>query len=106
MRIEYNKLIRDRIPEIIAAEGKQYGVEVMDDQEYRQGLLIKLVEEAQEAAAAAPDKLIIELADLMEVIQATIKAFEMSVDEVNQVRHHRKIQRGGFEKKLKLIWVA
>ena len=48
----YNKLVRDRIPEIIAAEGRQYATETMADTEYRQALLVKLVEEAQEVADA------------------------------------------------------
>ena len=43
MRIEYNKLIRDRIPEIIASEGKTYATEVMKVQEYQQALLKLIV---------------------------------------------------------------
>ena len=49
MRIEYNKLIRDRIPEIIKEAGKTYSVVVMDDDEYKRSLLEKLLEEAKEA---------------------------------------------------------
>ncbi len=105
MRIEYNKLIRDRIPEIIANEGKTYLTEVMEVQDYQQALLIKLVEEAQEAAAAKPDKLMIELADLMEVIQATMQAFEILPEEVRRVQQERQSNRGGFDKRLKLLWV-
>jgi len=105
MRIEYNKLIRDRIPEIIASDGKTYATEVMGDQEYQQALLTKLVEEAQEAAAAKPDKLMIELADLMEVIQATMQAFEILPDKVQSIQQKRQSNRGGFDKRLKLLWV-
>jgi len=105
MRIEYNKLIRDRIPEIIANEGKTYLTEVMAKQEYQHALLTKLVEEAQEAASARPDKLMIELADLIEVIQATMKAFEILPEEVQSIRQERQSNRGGFDKRLKLLWV-
>ena len=105
MRIEYNKLIRDLIPEIIAKDGKTYATEVMGDQEYQQALLTKLVEEAQEAAAAKPDKLMIELADLMEVIQATMQAFEILPEEVQSIQLERQSNRGGFTKRLKLLWV-
>lgn len=105
MRIEYNKLIRDRIPDIIASDGKTYAIEVMSVQEYQQALLTKLVEEAQEAAAAQPDKLMIEIADLMEVIQATMQAFEISPEKVRDIQKDRKANRGGFDKRLKLLWV-
>ena len=105
MRIEYNKLIRDRIPEIIARDGKTYETEVMGLEEYQQALLTKVVEEAQEAAAAKPDKLKIELADLMEVLQATLEAFEILPEEVQSIQQDRKATRGGFDKRLKLLWV-
>ena len=105
MRIEYNKLIRDRIPEIIASDGKTYATEVMGDQEYRQALLTKLVEEAQETASAKPDKLMTELADLMEVIQATMRAYEILPEEVRHIQTERKLNRGSFDKRLKLLWV-
>ncbi len=105
MRIEYNKLIRDRIPEIIASDGKFYATEVMEVQEYQRALLAKLVEEAQEAASAKPDKLMIELADLMEVIQATMQAFELLPEDVQSIQQERQSNRGGFDKQLKLLWV-
>ena len=58
MRKEYDKLVRDRIPEIIRQDGRQCGVEVMPEDEYVQALKDKLVEEAKEAAAAGPEDLV------------------------------------------------
>jgi hypothetical protein len=46
-------------PEIIQNSGKSCAVETMTATEYRQALLEKLVEEAQEALQAAPDELVI-----------------------------------------------
>jgi predicted house-cleaning noncanonical NTP pyrophosphatase (MazG superfamily) len=66
MRKTYNKLVRDRIPEIIQAAGQEYATEVMSLEEYQQALREKLIEEAQEAADASD--LISELADLYEVM--------------------------------------
>ena len=40
MPIHYNKLVRDRIPEIIRESGRNCEIEIMDDAEYRQALLI------------------------------------------------------------------
>lgn len=104
-RIDYNKLIRDRIPVIIEAEGKAYRVETMSDDEYRRALLQKLVEEAQEAAHATPDRLVTELADLLEVIDAVIAAHNIDRNTVLKVQKQRRNERGGFEQRLKLLWV-
>jgi predicted house-cleaning noncanonical NTP pyrophosphatase (MazG superfamily) len=52
VRTNYNKLVRDRIPEIIQVAGQEYSVEVMAETEFQQALRKKLVEEAQEAAVA------------------------------------------------------
>jgi predicted house-cleaning noncanonical NTP pyrophosphatase (MazG superfamily) len=104
MRRDYNKLVRDRIPEIIRSGGKQCGIETMPEAEYRQALLQKLVEEAQEARQAAPDELITELADLQEVIAALLAAWHIFPDKVQQIQDQRRAERGGFEQRLKLLW--
>ncbi|MCL4389887.1 MAG: nucleoside triphosphate pyrophosphohydrolase [Patescibacteria group bacterium] len=60
-RVYHNKLIRDRIPEIIEASGGRLETRVMEDEEFERELLKKLVEEAKEAqganAAHLPDEL-------------------------------------------------
>jgi predicted house-cleaning noncanonical NTP pyrophosphatase (MazG superfamily) len=104
-RIQYDKLIRDRIPEIITAEGKQYATEVMTGEDYRLALLRKLVEEAQEAASASPEKLVTELADLFEVLEAVIAAHGLDPHQLREVQRQRRADRGGFEQHLKLLWV-
>jgi predicted house-cleaning noncanonical NTP pyrophosphatase (MazG superfamily) len=78
MRITYNKLIRDKIPEIIRFSGKEFKVEVMSEDDYRKALLNKLVEEAQEAQKTEPNKLAVELSDLLEVVDAVIDEFDLS----------------------------
>jgi predicted house-cleaning noncanonical NTP pyrophosphatase (MazG superfamily) len=104
VRISYNKLVRDRIPEIIRADGKQAGVEELDEAGYRQALLEKLVEEATEAARASQAELGKELADLYEVIDAILVAWDIPPGEVLALKGERRRQRGGFERRLKLLW--
>lgn len=104
MRHDYNKLVRDRIPEIIRESGKKCAVEVMPKAEYRQALLEKLIEEAHEARQAAPGDLITELADIREVIKAMLEALEISPEQVEHIQTQRHAERGGFEKRLKLLW--
>lgn len=104
-RIEYNKLIRDRIPEIIEAEGKTCHIETMPEDEYRQALLEKVMEEAQEVAHTSPDRLVTELADLYEVIDAILATYGIEWEAVRQVQAQRRSGRGGFEQRLRLLWV-
>lgn len=74
MEIVHNKLVRDKIPEIINAAGKKANYRVLEnDQEFLEALKAKLVEEANEAAAAKTyQDLVEELADL-ELVIANIK---------------------------------
>jgi predicted house-cleaning noncanonical NTP pyrophosphatase (MazG superfamily) len=104
MRVSYNKLVRDRIPEIIAAEGRQYEIEVMAEQEYRQALLEKLVEEALEVSTAATDDLEKEIADLYEVVDALIDAFSLSREMIQNTQQERRSQRGGLKNRIRLLW--
>jgi predicted house-cleaning noncanonical NTP pyrophosphatase (MazG superfamily) len=103
-KITYNKLVRDRIPEIIHLAGKQCETTVMNEAEYRQGLLDKLVEEAQEAHSAAQGDLATELADILEVVDAILTVHDISVEHVRKVQAARRQEQGGFKKRMKLIW--
>ena len=103
MQQEYNKLVRDKIPEIIHQAGCQCEVRVMGEDEYRQALREKLIEEAQEAAAANSENLIKELADLSEVMDAVLAIHGISWDLVLAEQARRRCERGGFQKRLKLL---
>ncbi len=104
MRKEYNKLVRDRIPEIIASHGLKYETHTLSEPEYVQALLTKLVEEAQEAASAELDDLLTELADLREVIDALILARGLSPADLHAEQNRRQQQRGAFQNRTFLLW--
>jgi predicted house-cleaning noncanonical NTP pyrophosphatase (MazG superfamily) len=104
MKKVYNKLVRDRIPEIIQAAGQEFSVEIMVETEFKQALRKKLVEEAQEAAAADSENLVQELADLYEVIDALMVTQQISREAVLTEQERRRAERGGFTHRLKLIW--
>lgn len=70
-KITYHKLVRDKIPEIIEADGKTCVYEVLSDEDYLRLLDQKLNEEL---AKYQESKLLEELADLLEVMQAVVKA--------------------------------
>ena len=96
---KYNKLVRDRIPEIIEASGNTCVTEILSDEDYLKMLDVKLDEELAEYHA---DQNIEELADLMEVIRACAMARGYSVEELEQVRAEKTAKRGGFERKILL----
>lgn len=95
----YNKLVRDRIPEIIEASGKSCVTEILPDEAYLRMLDTKLDEELAEYHA---DQNIEELADLMEVIRACAVARGYTIEQLEQVRAEKTAKRGGFEKKILL----
>lgn len=100
----YNKLVRDRIPEIIQAAGCEYAIETMDEADFHEALRAKLVEEAQEAAAADPIELVAELADLCEVMDALIAAYHIDRAAVLAEQKRRQIERGSFSRRIRLLW--
>lgn len=95
----YNKLVRDRIPEIIEAEGKKCVVETLGDFEFLFALDAKLDEELAEYHK---DQSVEELADLLEVIYATALARGYTEDALERLRLEKREKRGGFEKKILL----
>lgn len=99
MSIKYNKLIRDRIPEIIEASGKTCVTEMLSDEEYLKMIDAKLDEELAEYHK---DENLEELADLLEVIYAAAKARGYTLEELEKVRAEKAEKRGAFEKKLLL----
>jgi len=102
MRKEYHKLVRDRIPEIIEAQGQLCVSRVLDPEEYLKMVDAKLDEELAEYHS---EQNLEELADLMEVIYAAAEARGYSEEQLEQVRLQKKAQRGGFQKRLFLIEV-
>ena len=99
MRTTYNKLVRDRIPEIIQASGKMCSTEILSDEEYQKQVDAKLDEELAEYHK---DQNIEELADLAEVIHAATLARGYSLEELERVRAEKIAKRGGFEKRILL----
>ena len=98
--MDYNKLVRDSIPEIIIAQGEKPIIRVMDDKEYIVSLEKKLDEEVAEYHES---KEIEELADVLEVLYALCEAKGHSVDELIKVYEKKHIERGGFSKRIFLL---
>ena len=98
-RTVHNKLVRDRIPEIIEASGRTCITEVLPEDAYIQALDAKLSEELAEYQQS---KSLEELADLLEVMGAVVKARGYTWDELTRVRKEKRAQRGAFEQRILL----
>ncbi len=103
MRKIFNKLVRDKILEIIEASGKNCETEILSAEEYLKMVDAKLDEELAEYHK---DQNIEELADLLEVIYAATKARGYTLEQLASVRKEKAEKRGGFEKRILLKTVT
>ncbi len=104
---KFNKLVRDRIPEIIAAKGEMAKVRTLKDEDFVNALAAKLVEEAKEVEGAQGDakELVKEIGDVFEVVDALIVQLGLSCEEIKKLQAERREKRGGFSKKIFLEYV-
>lgn len=96
---EYNKLVRDKIPEIIRADGKECDIRVAEGKEKYELLEKKLMEEVNEFLE---DKNLEELADVMEVLFGLAREIGYSEDDLIRKREEKKRERGGFKERIVL----
>ncbi|WP_026886879.1 nucleoside triphosphate pyrophosphohydrolase [Clostridium beijerinckii] len=90
----YNKLVRDKIPEIIKADGRECDIEVVTKEEKYELLEVKLKEEVNEFLE---DKNLEELADVMEVLFGLADSLGFSEEELIKARDKKREERGGFK---------
>ncbi|WP_424536796.1 phosphoribosyl-ATP pyrophosphohydrolase [Sphaerisporangium viridialbum] len=98
--IIYGKLVRDRIPEIIEADGRKAKVRVLDESDLVSALTAKLAEEAEELRQAEPDDRLGELADIYEVLTSLATTLGFSDEQVQEAARHKRAKRGGFNRRL------
>lgn len=91
------KLVRDLIPEIKIAKGEECRFRIAEMAEYEARLNDKLLEEANEFIN---DPSIEELADILEVIESIKLVKNITSEQLEAVRRQKRLQRGGFEKKI------
>lgn len=95
--MRYNKLVRDKIKEIIEKEGKIPVIHIAHEQEYSQRLKEKLMEEVQEFLSAPTDE---ELADILEVVYALAELGGLSPAQLEKKRQEKAKGRGTFSKRI------
>lgn len=95
--MRYDKLVRDGIPDIIAAKGEVCSFHVADDSEFAEKLYEKLREETEELIEG---RNVQEIADVLEVVDAIISLEKITREEVRLVASERRTERGGFERRI------
>jgi len=102
--IKYNKLIRDKIPEICTAAGAIPKIRTLRLSEFRRELRKKVVEESHELIKAkTKDDIINELADIEELLIWIKKEYKIKDSSIVKYRKEKNRKRGSFKKKLFLI---
>lgn len=91
------KLVRDRIPQIIRDSGMEPVIRIASEEEYRSRLFDKLIEEAEELRKAKDNnERIEELADVMEVMDAIREHFGILANQVLDKKVRKYLEKGGF----------
>ncbi len=98
--MKFNKLVRNRIPDIIRAQGETPVIRRLDDAEYVAELERKLLEECGEYLESKSAE---ELADILEVVYALAEAHGCSMERLGRIYSQKHAERGGFENRIFLI---
>ncbi len=98
----YEKLVRDRIPEMIIENGEkgEYYSYPLDD--FENQLILKLQEESGEYLETKNPE---ELADILEVLMELAKIRNLTIADIEVLRQKQLAERGGFSKRIFLVKV-
>ena len=105
-RTQYNKLIRDLIPEIIAADNCTAKISELSGAQFSLALKQKVVEEAMELLKAETrDDILSEISDIQELIDTILSDKNIPKEELIISQDNKKNKRGSFDKKLFLEYI-
>jgi predicted house-cleaning noncanonical NTP pyrophosphatase (MazG superfamily) len=100
--VVFNKLVRDKIPAIIASRGEKAVTRILEQEEYLPALYAKLQEEMAEFLDNPTAE---ELADILEVVYALAPLVAGSLAALEKVRADKAHERGAFDKRIFLVEV-
>ncbi|MFD2116040.1 phosphoribosyl-ATP pyrophosphohydrolase [Paenibacillus yanchengensis] len=100
----YNKLVRDKIPQIVETNGQQCDISFLNEEEYEVALKLKLQEELNEFLQAKNvNEQMEELSDLLEIIYSIAESKGVVREELENIRQRKREERGGFQKRIMLL---
>ena len=99
----YNKLVRDKIPEVIEKTGKKFSSHIAGELKYKEELFKKVYEELEEFKENPCAE---EMADIFEVLEGLIKAYNIEMNNVFDIKEEKARERGAFDEKIILerVW--
>ena len=95
--MKHNKLVRDKIPEIIERSGDRAVIHIAGVDEYEQKLREKLKEEIEEFLKEPNEE---ELADVLEVLDAIAGLYKLSKDKSQEIQGEKAEKRGRFKRRI------
>lgn len=100
--IHYDKLVRDKIPQILDGKNVEYSSStIVNKDEFHQRLAEKLVEEAKEYQSSKSKE---ELADIIELLDCLFKIHDTSINEMMTIQEIKRGNRGGYDNRILLEW--
>lgn len=99
MKRTYNKLVRDRIPELIRESGRKYTSRILSDEEYLKALIDKVIEEMEDYRESGNEE---ELADVYEALDCLMKFKKYEPLRMDYLKLMRRESRGSFMKRILL----
>ncbi len=104
-KVYYNKLCRDKVPDIIRAKGFECDVREVDHDEFKREIIRKVLEEATGVTNySGRSSLLKELADLMITVQSVQKEFNITDEELSEAVESSIEEKGGYEDRFYLSW--
>ena len=100
----FNKLVRDKIPEIIENKGEKAFTKILNEEDYKKELFKKLNEECLEVlSSSSNEEMLEELSDVLEVLCCLAKLENKTLNDIIEIANKKRENRGGFDKKIFLI---
>lgn len=102
MKHKYNKLVRDRVPEILKSSGHQVEYKILSESQLLLALQDKLLEKAQKFAEKPTEN---DISDMFELMDLIIDKFEYEQMHIDYLRLKNRELQGGYTQNIYLISV-
>lgn len=99
MKRTYNKLVRDKMPELIRESGRTFTSRLLENEEYFQALIDKVIEEMDDYRQSGNEE---ELADVYEALDCLMRYKNYEPLHMDYLKLMRREARGSFEKRILL----